>query len=46
MENLTMLVQRGIIEQVPGSDRGHSYSIKDEHRERVRKAMDLLRQHN
>jgi hypothetical protein len=41
-----MLARRGIIEQVPCSDRGHGYSIKDEHRERVRKAMELLRQHN
>jgi predicted transcriptional regulator len=42
--DLTTLARRGIIEQVPGSDRGHSYSIKDEHRERVRMAMELLRQ--
>ncbi|HEY3272918.1 MAG TPA: HTH domain-containing protein [Methanocella sp.] len=44
--DLTVLARRGIIEQVPGSDRVHGYSIKDEHRERVRKAMELLRQHN
>jgi predicted transcriptional regulator len=44
--DLTVLARRGIIEQVPGNDRGHGYSIKDEHKERVRRAMELLRQQN
>ena len=42
--DLALLARRGIIEQVPGSDRLYGYAIKDEHRERIDRAMELLRQ--
>jgi predicted transcriptional regulator len=41
--DLTMLSQKGIIVPVLGSDRGHGYVIRSEQRERVEKAMELLR---
>ena len=43
--DITLLARRCLIEQVPGNDRGYGYTIKDEHREHVNKAMELLRQH-
>jgi predicted ArsR family transcriptional regulator len=41
--HIAMLANKGVIEQVSGTDRGHGYAIKDERREHVEKAMELLR---